>query len=226
MLSRVEPYVYVEAHAERLFTKYLRFDRKEVLTIVIVGAWRGGEIPGLLRRYPGASIIAFEPAPDNFAALTSAFGDEFRVKCIRAAVGERPGEAAFHEGSLPGTGSLLAFGDDMASRNHNVGLFERQSFGVSVTTLDTADATALLEVVDLLKIDVQGAELGVLRGGSRVISRTKAILVEVALRDSAYAHASTFGEVNHEITSCGFTLCGLGVDPVTLDGNALYVRLP
>jgi FkbM family methyltransferase len=224
-LSKVEPYIYVEAHAERLFTKYLKLQPEAVRNIVIVGAWQGAEIPGLLRLYPLANIVAFEPSPHNFAALHDAFGGETRVRCVPDAVGASIGSAVFHEGSLPGTGSLLAFGDDAASRTHNFGLIEKETFAVEVSTLDESEATRRLEQVDLLKIDVQGGEIAVIRGGTNLIKRTLAVLVEVGLRDSAYAGAATFQEVDAALRESGLTLCGLGVDPVTLDGNALYIRL-
>ena len=58
-LSRVEPYVFVETHTEQLVWKYLGVDRAEIRNIVIVGAWEGAELMGLLRRYPQAHFVAF-----------------------------------------------------------------------------------------------------------------------------------------------------------------------
>jgi FkbM family methyltransferase len=224
-LSRIEPYVFVEMHAERLFWKYIAAKPDSVRNIVIVGAWQGSEIPGLLRQYSRARVVAFEPSPNNYRALVAAYATNPRVRCVRAAVADRIGEVEFHEGSLPGTGSLLAFAQDSESKTHNVGLVEGESFRVPVSTLDDHQETRDLKPVDLLKIDVQGAEAAVIRGGRSLIGRTSAILVEVALRGSVYAGAATFEDVDTALQDAGLSLCGLGLDPITFDGNALYIRL-
>jgi FkbM family methyltransferase len=225
LLWRVEPYVFVETHAEGLFWKYIRTDRDAIQSIVIVGAWQGLEIRGLLQRYPAAHIVAFEPSPHDFPALKAAYVGSKRVSCFQLAIADHTGEIEFHAGSLPGTGSLLAFAGDAESQAHNLGLVETEAFRVPVTTLDDHDATRDLKHVDLLKIDVQGAEASVIRGGRRLIGRTSAVLVEVSLRGSAYADAATFQEVDAGLRQAGLSLCALGLDPITLDGNALYVRI-
>lgn len=223
-LSRVEPYVFVETHTERLFWKYLGVNRAEIRNVVIVGAWEGAEIVGLLRQYPLAQVVAFEPSEASYLILLRTFRGNPRVRCYQEALSDYCGEALFHDATLPGAGSLLPFAKDPASQTHNLGLRERGSFAVRVSTLDDHEGLRDIDQIDLLKIDVQGAEMRVIRGGRRCLARAAAVLVEVGCGGSAYVDAATYEEVDIALRESGLALCGLGLDPVTLDGNALYVR--
>lgn len=225
LISGVEPYLFVEQHVEARFWKYIGIRPREVRSIIIAGAWHGTEIGALLHRYPRAEVVAFEPSPRNYAILQASFGAAPRVTCFREAISDTVGHADFHEGSLPGTGSLLHFGETEESRQHNSGLVETEEFRVPVSTLDDHEGVRHLERVDLLKIDVQGGELAAIGGGAEMLKRTSAVLIEVALMGSAYQGASRFGAVTEALADAGLTLCGLGLDPVTLDGNALYARV-
>ncbi len=224
LIARYEPYVFVESHAERLFWRYLELSPAQVKAIVIVGAWQGIEIPGLVRRYPSAEIFAFEPSPSNFDRLHDRYSGNRRVHCFCEAISDSSGTLTFHEASLPGTGSLLPLSEEEVAQRHNDGLYQRNSLTVTAATLDEHDAIRRLPRIDLLKVDVQGAELRVLAGASSTLERTAAVLIEVGLMDSAYEGAVRFGELDARLNQGGFLLCGLGVDPITLDGNALYVR--
>ena len=146
------------------------------------------------------------------------------MHCYQEAISDYCGEALFHDATLPGAGSLLPFSQDPASQAHNFGLRERGAFAVRVSTLDDHEALRDIDQIDLLKIDVQGAEMRVIRGGSRCLARAAAVLIEVGRGGSAYVGAATYEEVDLALRESGLALCGLGLDPVTLDGNALYVR--
>jgi len=57
-----------------------------------------------------------------------------------------------------------------------------------------------------------------------LIAKTSAVLVEVSLSDSAYVGSTRFDQILETLRDSGLVLCALGVDPVTFDGNALFVR--
>jgi len=102
-LSRVEPYLFVEAHSEKPFWKYLGVPPRSIRSVVIVGAWQGFEIPDLLKKYPQADIVAFEPSKRHYPILAAAYRGNPRVRCFQEAISDAVGEEDFHEGSLPGT---------------------------------------------------------------------------------------------------------------------------
>jgi len=137
--------------------------------IVEVGAHIGLYTIAFARRVgPAGTVMAFEPEPANLAALRLHLrmnAVEDRVVAVGAAVSDRPGLIGFASGR--GSESRIARGHD-------------RSVTVPAVTLDAA-----LEGrrVDGLKVDVEGAELLVLRGARALLAdpsrRPRWLLVEV-----------------------------------------------
>jgi FkbM family methyltransferase len=107
-------------------------------------------------------VYAFEPCPANFDLLqknTAIYGN--MIKAFGMAVGEK-----VCQGEL--------FLCNTNSGDHRLApVADRQAIPVCVTTLDASLAD--VPAVDLLKIDVQGSELQVLRGAREIIGRSPKI---------------------------------------------------
>jgi FkbM family methyltransferase len=104
---------------------------------------------------------------------------------------------------------------------------------VPVTKLDAL--FPILPRCDLLKIDVEGAELAVLRGASNLLKNTRQILIEAGDSNSL-RHGSSSGDLLTHLETSGFAVHamdgGFGKDsPVQIEdyhehvGNWLAVRL-
>jgi FkbM family methyltransferase len=111
-----------------------------------------------------AKVIAFEPSP----AVAAIFREHVRLNgltnviLIEAALGPREDQATFYVGaSSKGTGSLQpdANGDD------------KTPLVVPVRRGDNVMEELRLTRLDLLKVDAQGVEIGVLEGFSATIAR-------------------------------------------------------
>lgn len=63
-----------------------------------------------------------------------------------------------------------------------------------------------LASTDLSVIDVQGAELDVLRGGELFLARCKYLFIEVSLSDIYYASTPTLTNIEKYLNSIGFDL--------------------
>jgi FkbM family methyltransferase len=131
-----------------------------------VGAHRGDWTAAALAINPALEIHAFEPASDSFAAL-AARTLPAQVHRHRLALGARAEQRA-----------LYALGDDSQLRSlyPRSGLeariaAPREIERVAVTTLDAYCAEANIDAIDFLKIDAEGHDLQVLRGGSALIAR-------------------------------------------------------
>ncbi|KAG6033291.1 hypothetical protein E4U19_006549 [Claviceps sp. Clav32 group G5] len=127
------------------------------------------------RKCPGARITAFEPAPDTAAALrlNLALHEVHGVEVHECALGSQDCEMKLtYFPNMPGNSTL--HGDDEPAifagevgRAHPVARLreERREVPVPVRRLsDVLRQMPGLVRVDLLKIDVEGAELDVLRG--------------------------------------------------------------
>jgi methyltransferase, FkbM family len=96
------------------------------------------------------------------------------------------------------------------------------TFDVTLSTLDE-EAKALPQI-DLLWMDVQGAEAQVLRGAENTLGKTRSVFLEIALVQSPYKGAELFHGLEQTLTKFGFLCVGLGIDGWNGTGNALFVK--
>ena len=141
--------------------------------ILDVGANVGDYSRGILSIAPAARIYCFEPHPRNVSALKSALGT--RVKVVPVALGSTSGmlELFDYDG-----------GEGSSHASLHKGVFEgihqqpHESQFVTVTTIDDFVVQQRIDSISLLKIDVEGHELEVLRGATRVIRERKVDIVQ------------------------------------------------
>jgi FkbM family methyltransferase len=120
---------------------------------------------------PTGTVYGFEPVPENFEILVGnlARNQLTNVVIERSAVGNEVGRSTIYlEDHSIGTHSLLR--SDTSTVAH--------SLSVPVTTLDHYFVDDMPEVVNLLKIDVEGYEPNVLKGATKVLERTDHLLIE------------------------------------------------
>jgi FkbM family methyltransferase len=114
-------------------------------TIVDAGAHIGMASISFALKYPTARIIAIEPEPSNFAALVRNIAPYKMITPIQAALWREDGEVALG-----------------ASNAHPKGAFqivENSPQRVRAITMETAMRETGLDSIDLLKVDVEGAEI-------------------------------------------------------------------
>ncbi|MBT8145245.1 MAG: FkbM family methyltransferase [Gammaproteobacteria bacterium] len=131
-----------------------------------VGAYRGDIARHILRYSPHGEIYAIEPVKQNCEFLQEKF-PSLTVYC--AALSDQDGEATFfHVRGRPARSGLRkqAYPDP----NEQV-----DEVKVPVKTLDGLIPTDT--PIDFIKIDVEGAELNVLRGGQRLIEKWHPLIV-------------------------------------------------
>jgi FkbM family methyltransferase len=216
------PYEAIQLDVERHLHQYLHVSTDDISQVVIVGAHEADEVERLHRSYPRARFLCFEPNPNTYQVLVKKFNNVPYVKLFDLALSNAPGKARFYEPDMPGTGSLLepdaeSWATFSKWKNKDV-----TSFQVNVSTLD--QETKTMATLDLLWMDVQGAEGRVLTGAAETLQRTKAIFLEVALTQSPYKGALLFEEVATILKSSSFDCVGLGLDAWNGTGNAFFVK--
>ena len=154
-----------EAHLIQRVLPTLLSDERPVL--VDVGANTGRYSAALLHQFPGARILAFEPAPANFKELETRFGDTDAVVCRQLALGETAGTLDLYDYADRAGSSHASVYRDVMTALHKTG--DVRAITITVSTLD--DVLAELDVprIDFLKIDTEGHELAVLRGAERTL---------------------------------------------------------
>lgn len=216
------PYESIQLDVERHLHQYLHVSPEAISQIVIVGAHEADEIHRLHRTYPRAHFLCFEPSPKPYRHLTQRFDKLPYVKLSNLALSNRQGTARFYEPGRPGNGSLLKPDIERWSTFNREEADNVSSFEVNLSTLD--EASKGLAEIDLLWMDVQGAEGNILEGAARTLPRTKAVFLEVALIRSPYQGAVLFPEITRILQASGFMCVGLGVDGWNGAGNALFVK--
>lgn len=133
--------------------------RRPGRTFIDVGAHIGSVLGEVARTSPGR-VIAFEAIPAKAAHLTKKFPGVIIHNC---ALLDHEGEATFFiDNARSGYSSLSRHEGDITE------------ITVPVRRMDDLITE---DDVDLIKIDVEGAELGVLRGAEQVIARCRPVVL-------------------------------------------------
>jgi FkbM family methyltransferase len=218
------PYEALGLEVERNLHRYLHVSPDEIERIVMVGANMGEEMPRMRRAYPRSRFLCFEPSPRWFDYLNAQYGRQDYIECRDLALGETSGTATFYELPMDGNGSLLPPDAERWKSYTRSQDAKVTSYDVRVSTLD--DEAAALDKIDLLWVDVQGAEGKVLAGGMKTLPRVAAVFLEVWVAQSAYEGALLFPELDALLREAGFSCVGLGLDGWNFSGNALWIRNP
>ena len=184
--------------------------------VLDVGAHVGQSHRLFRRLFPDAAIWSFEPDPDSFAALEAAVGPTVAGGCVRVALADRDGTATFNRNPISHTNSLLA--RSAASRD-SIDLSRARAEGrdatpvadrieVEVRRLDGWCRAHGIDRVDLLKVDVQGAEVAVLDGAAGILPAVASVAVEISFFD-LYERSSSFLEVEERLRPHGLDLYAL-----------------
>ncbi|GEP54606.1 hypothetical protein RSO01_17720 [Reyranella soli] len=178
------------------------------LSVVDAGAHHGQTTAEYLRYFPGSHVIALEPDPENFAIarqILAPFGD--RVELLSCALAETDGSVSLRRTSHSGAHSLLEVGD---MRYYDAPVEALAPIEVQAVSLDSLCAAHRLDRLDILKMDIQGAELLALRGASSLLARQAIGLIALeVLFQPLYRNQPTFWDIADHLRSRGYALQGI-----------------
>lgn len=166
--------------------------------------------------FPAARVEAFEPLTRHSARFhewTSAWPGDVRLHACALGPDERT--ATMQVMDVSDASSLFALNDE-GTREFKVR--PTAEISVSVVPLDRLVVRENLPPPDLIKLDVQGYELEVLRGAETALRTTRAVLCEVSFREF-YTGQPLFADVVAFLGARGFALHALA------EGTALGVPL-
>jgi FkbM family methyltransferase len=133
-----------------------------------VGSNKGKVLDPMRNAVTQGHFFAFEPIPYLYDLLVSKYRSDTRVELINMALSSRPGEAKFYVNETD-------FGlSGLNDRPNRMGQNKVREIAVKVETLDRVIGERR---VDLIKIDVEGAEYDVLTGAYGTLARCRPIVL-------------------------------------------------
>jgi FkbM family methyltransferase len=157
--------------------------------------------------HPQATVEAFEPLPRHLTEFRRNVAQLSGTSLHEVALGASNGSAVMHVMDFSDASSLLP--PAPMSRVH-FGVSESASVELMVRRLDDYRLEHSLPIPDLLKLDVQGYELEVLRGAPQTLAAAKAVIAEVSFVEY-YVGQCMFHEVTAFMAEHGLFLVALGV---------------
>ncbi|MGB3309232.1 MAG: FkbM family methyltransferase [Nodosilinea sp.] len=183
------------------------FPKDQVQLVLDVGANEGQFINTSLALMPNVPIYAFEPNPSLTKDLYSRYRD-FNVKIFPCALGDSSKKASLNISKFSPSSSLLKGGSQLATEFPEV-VFEEIA-EVEIKRLDSLvlDDVGVKDL--LLKIDVQGFEMDVLRGAVGILDRILVIVCEANFAP-LYENQCAFEEIISFLRTYKFHLVDIGI---------------
>lgn len=184
-----EIFIFHEIYESRQYERHADFIPQQGWTVFDVGANIG--VFTVLQAMQGAKVYSFEPNPEPYSRLSRNVTANKLSACVRlfsTALGDEQGMGSLHVIGGGTTGGVVR---PVEAAEAAPGVL------VPIATLDEIVSTLPVSSIDLLKIDAEGAEVAILRGGERTLSSVQRIMVE-------YHSRALLAEVTEILAHKGF----------------------
>ena len=172
--------IYWRGHHMNFTDSFLGDIIRSDMVIADVGANIGEFAVYFAKRVPQGRVLAFEPVPSNRSDLMHNIrlnGLE-NVEVFPFALSDKAGEGVMFTHAESDV--YAHYG--LTQRSGSYTLVKREEYGVMTRVFGTFETKTMDEAcvglarLDLIKVDVEGADLAVLQGGTRTIKRFRPIL--------------------------------------------------
>ena len=168
---------------------------------VIIDVGGAGFPNGNERYKQGDRVILFEPIEGPYNDLVNKFSTNENITVHKLALSDVKGEATFYNTYKRNCSSLREPNGEVLLARDRADIAEYTTTTVETDLLD--NYTKDLDVIDFLKLDTQGSEYEVIKGGIETLTKTKELKVEVEY-DQWYKGQKIAPEVDEFIESLGF----------------------
>jgi FkbM family methyltransferase len=219
-----QPLTYPE---QLFFLRFRNYLSQSGLVVYDIGA-SSGNFSGCLAKMTGvASVHAFEPVACLFNKLSQRMLGYPKVTCHNVALGETNQSLnMLVTGAALDSSSLLPM--EELHKNEFVGDFAAHEEEVRVVKLDDYVTSHKLPQPNFVKIDVQGYEDRVLRGGADTISKADYCVLEMSFLP-LYQGSPLFDDIYRQMQQLGFMLVGIadisrGKSGVLLQVDGIFAK--
>lgn len=216
VLPEIEGYLARKTFPEIELPKI--FNTHDPLVIFDIGACEGEDSIRYARLFPNSQVYTFEPVPENQALVLANF-EKFGVKNAelhRVALADREGTSTFHVSS--GKPPEKWEGEQWNYGNKSSSLLEpiqkeaaygwldfKKTIPIKCKMLDLFCMEKSVSKINFIHLDVQGAELMVLRGAKNILPNIQTVWMEVGEKEE-YSMQATRKQVEAYMKSNRFRL--------------------
>ena len=223
----------VEIHGSAYIQKLMRSDykknewetqkkllEKNVNVIFDVGSNRGNTVSKYLSLFPNVKIHAFEPFPEIYNTFMNRHKNNLNVYLNKYALSSKVGRSAFYVNKSIDTNSLLK--SKKIGANSDKNCVSVNEIIVNTNTIDNYCLENNISEIDIVKIDVQGSELEVLKGSLNMLksSKIKLIYIETYFKQQ-YINQPLFHDISKLLYNYNFILQDI-YDPYFSKKNILW----
>ncbi len=191
--------------------------------ILEAGSYDGQDTRKMAELFKKATIYAFEPVPELFNRTYTNVKDCPNVQVIKVALSDKKGRANFFlsnvDNVLSASGSLF---EPFEHFNYYPETQFDQQTSVDTVNLDEWCKENHVNHIDFMWLDMQGAELKVLKAAPEILKTVKYIWTEVAVVQT-YKNIPLYPEVRSWFESQGFRQI-LMQPTSTAEANVLFGR--
>ncbi len=177
----------------------------KIATVLDIGANVGDFAFSVRPVLPDARIYSFEPLPECYQAMLRHMQNAPRFTAFNLALGDESGELTFQHHAFSPASSFLPMAD--AHKEAFPISVNHKPVTVKVERLDAIRPQLELALPLLVKLDVQGYEGHVLRGGEQTIRLAALIIVETSFT-TLYESQPLFPNIYQTLTQWGFAYLG------------------
>jgi FkbM family methyltransferase len=190
-----------------------------IKTIIDVGAHVGRFAFAFKHILPAAQVYSFEPQPDCYQALVKNLSPYDRFEAFQVALGDKHGEVPFFKCVYSESSSVLPMSN--IHKDAFPWTAEHTTIAVPMQMLDDWMGQIDIQPKVLLKIDTQGYEDKVLRGGLKMLKKVDYVILEVSYK-AVYDGQPLFDDIYAFMRAQGFELAGTLGDTISpRDGSFL-----
>jgi FkbM family methyltransferase len=198
--------------------EWLKIITKTPNIIFDIGCYDGGDSIRFIKSYPGVNVFSFEASPLRWGGLIDT-AKKYNFNVICKAVGQIDGMCKFYDSLIDdervdAQGSMFQHTDFYKQKYPRIK--QKKEFSeIPCIRVDTFCEENNINKIDLVHIDVEGAEINVIRGFNKILP--KMVFVET-LGDEMFFGGTKSDELNELLLSMGYFLIK------DLNSDRLYIH--
>ena len=178
---------------------------QNIMSVLDIGANEGQFAKIITQILPDAQVYSFEPLKSCYEKFQSNFNGNNRVEIFNYALGDVEEETLINKNEFSATSSIINTTDFLIEAFPFSGKVTKEK--IIIKRLDDVREKLSLQKQILMKIDVQGFELNVLKGAKNSLQDVKLIIIETSFFE-LYQDQPLFKDIYNFLIQHGFNYFG------------------